>query len=168
MLLALSLMAALFSCGNPWDNKTVRSVPPETIKEYEYSYSGTMMWYITWYKIEKGEDGHLRLLYSYDCDPKITIYRCPDDALKKIDGIVRECKLWKLENSYTPKFEVLDGYMWHTSIRYEDASISTGGSNAWPPEKLAAGLAQIESYVQSIIDSSTDADIIGTDSLDNR
>ena len=167
-LIALSLMAALFSCKDPFSNKRVKEASPETIREYEYAYSGTMMWYITWYKIEKGEDGHLRLLYSRDCDPAITIYKCPDDALGKIDGFVRQYKLWKLENSYTPKFEVLDGYMWHTSIRYEDASISTGGSNAWPPAKLQAGLSAINAYVKSIIDSATASDIIGTDSLDNR
>ncbi len=167
-IVALSLLGSLFSCVKPWDNKNVKNVRPETIKEYEYSYSGTMMWYITWYKIEKGEDGHLRLLYSHDCDPKITIYKCPDDALSKIDGFVRQYKLWNLENSYTPKFEILDGYMWHTSIVYEDASISTGGSNAWPPKKLAAGLASIEAYVQSIIDASKEEDIIGTDDHNNR
>ena len=80
------------------------------------------------------------------------------------DGFVREYKLWKLENSYTPKFEVLDGYMWHTSIRYEKGSVSTGGSNAWPPAKLQAGLSAIESYIQSIIDSATPSDILGTTS----
>ena len=167
-VLALSLLGAMFSCTKPWDNKYVKNLPPESIKEYEHSYSGTMMWYITWYKIEKGEDGHLKLMYSHDCNPEITIYKCPDDALKKIDGIVREYKLWNLSNSYTPKFEVLDGYMWHTSIRYEDGSISTGGSNAWPPKQLAAGLSAIEAYVQSIIDASTEDDIIDTDTHDNR
>ena len=163
-ILALSLLGAMFSCAKPWDNKYVKKVAPETIKEYEHSYSGTMMWYITWYKIEKGEDGKLRLLYSKDCNPEITIYKCPDDALAKIDGFVREHKLWKLENSYTPKFEVLDGYMWHTHIGYEHGSVSTGGSNAWPPAKLQAGLSAIESYIQSIIDSASPSDILGTTS----
>ena len=163
-LIALSFLGAMFSCAQPWDNKYVKNVPGETIKEYVYSYSGTMRWYITWYRIDKGEDGKLRLLYSKDCSPDITIYKCPEDALKKIDGFVRQYKLWNLKNSYTPKFEILDGYMWHTSIRYEDASISTGGSNAWPPKNLSAGLAQIESYVQSIIDSAGPDDVIGTDS----
>ena len=167
-LLALSLLGVMFSCSKPWDNKYVKNVPSDTIKEYEHSYSGTMMWYITWYRIEKGEDGKLRLMYSKDCDPEITIYKCPDDALAKIDGFVREYKLWKLDNSYTPKFEILDGYMWHTSIVYEDASISTGGSNAWPPKNLQAGLSAIESYVQSIKASATESDIIGTDTHQNR
>ena len=85
-LIALSLLGAMFSCSKPWDNKYVKNVPSDTIKEYEHSYSGTMMWYITWYRIEKGEDGKLRLMYSKDCDPEITIYKCPDDALAKIDS----------------------------------------------------------------------------------
>ena len=54
--------------------------------------------------------------------------------------------------------------MWHTHIGYEHGSVSTGGSNAWPPAKLQAGLAAIESYIQSIIDSATDSDILGTTS----
>ena len=167
-IMALGLLGAIISCAKPWDNKHVKDVPGDTIKEYEYSYSGTMMWYITWNLIERGEDGKLRLLHSEQCSPEITIYKCPDDALAKIDGFVREYKLWNLENSYLPKMEVLDGYMWHTSIRYEDASISTGGSNAYPPKKLAAGLSAIESYIKSIIDSATEADIIGTDNHFDR
>ncbi|MBR1927082.1 MAG: hypothetical protein IJ840_04970 [Bacteroidales bacterium] len=167
-ILAFSILATLFSCTDPASNKMVGKVSPETIREYEYSYSGTMMWYITWHRIEKGEDGHLRLLHSSGCEPDITIYRCPDDALAKIDGMVRKYKLWRLENSYSPKLQILDGHMWHTYIGYDRASISTGGSNAWPGGKLAAGLSAIESYVQSIIDSSTEADIIGTDTHANR
>ena len=97
-LIALSLLGAMFSCSKPWDNKYVKNVPSDTIKEYEHSYSGTMMWYITWYRIEKGEDGKLRLMYSKDCDPEITIYKCPDDALAKIDGFVREYKLRSLKS----------------------------------------------------------------------
>ena len=168
-IIALSLLGALFSCDkDPLSNKRVKDVPGETIKEYTYSYSGTMMWYITWYKIEKGDDGNLRLLYSKDCEPEITIYKCPADALKKIDGFVRQYKLWNLKNSYQPKMDILDGYSWHTSITYEDAWLSTGGFNAWPPKELSAGLSTIEGYVKSIIDAATDADIIGTDSHFNR
>ena len=42
-LIALSLLGAMFSCSKPWDNKYVKNVPSDTIKEYEHSYSGTMM-----------------------------------------------------------------------------------------------------------------------------
>ena len=166
-LLAMSLVAALFSCGSGRDNREIKRVPGETIKEYVHSYSGTMMWYIDWYKIDHGEDGKLRLSYSHE-GPEITIIRCPEDALGRIDGFVREYKLWRLKNSYVPRMRILDGYMWNTNIKYEGASIYTGGSNAWPPKRLSAGLSAIESYVRSIIDASGPEDVIGTDSHMNR
>lgn len=160
--LMASLLAALFSCGDPYGNKNVKNLPKDSIEGYEYSYSGTMMWYITWYKIEKGEDGSLKLLYSKDCEPEITIYKCPQDALEKIDGIVREYTLWKLKSSYYPKLDVLDGYGWHTYVKYKDGSLSTGGSNAWPPKELNAGISAINSYIQGIIGSASEDDILGT------
>ena len=162
-LIALSFVAALFSCGGHDDNREIKNVPGESIKEYVYSYSGTMMWYIDWYKIDRGEDGDLRLSCSHD-GPDITIYRCPSDALQKIDGIVREYSLWNLKEHYRPDFEVLDGYSWHMYISYGEAGLSTGGFNAWPKKRLAEGLSKIQSYVESIIESSTEDDVVGTDS----
>ena len=167
-LLAISLAGCLFSCVKPWDNKVVKDIPGDKIQSFEYSYSGTMMWFIEWYCIERGEDGKLQLLYSKDCSPEITILRCPDNALEKIDGFVRKYKLWNLKNSYVPKFEVLDGYMWHMYIRYDGGSISTGGSNAWPSKDLMTGLSAITSYVESVIEASTEADVIGTDNHNDR
>lgn len=166
-ILAFSLLGALLSCADPVSNRRVKNVPGETIREYERSYSGTMMWYIEWFRVDRGEDGKLRLAYSYK-GPEITIIRCPDDALMRIDGLVREYKLWNLKNSYVPRMRILDGHMWSTYIRYEEASISTGGSNAWPPKRLSDGLSAIDSYVKSIIDASGPEDVIGTDSHKNR
>ena len=50
--------------------------------------------------------------------------------------------------------------MWHAYIRFQKNSISASGSNAWPSEKLWAGVEAINSYIQSLIDASTEADVI--------
>ena len=50
--------------------------------------------------------------------------------------------------------------MWHAYIRFQKNSISASGSNTWPSEKLWAGIKAINAYIQSAIDTSTDADVI--------
>ena len=49
-----------------------------------------------------------------------------------------------------------------TAVQRADKAVCD--SNAWPPAKLQAGLAAIESYIQSIIDSASPSDILGTTS----
>ena len=115
--------------------------PDGPCRSYEYQYSGTMMYPITFYDVKRDEAGAVRIAYLED-DRNYENPKGPDMII------------------YTPRAEVLDGYMWHAYIRFQKNSISAIGSNAWPSEKLWAGIKAINAYIQSAIDTSTDADVI--------
>lgn len=154
------MFGSLFSgCGSPAP-KFVEGTPTG----YLYSYSGMMAYPIEWYCVEKSEDGELHLLYS-NGGPDISVYQAPSDLLERIGAMVREHKLYKLESSYHPPMQVMDGYMWHIAIEYEKDGIWSGGSNARPPKELSAGIAAINSYLKGFIDS---GEPVGQDSHMNR
>jgi hypothetical protein len=152
-LMVLTTLLALFGCGPKF--------PEGTPVSYQYSYSGTMMYYITWYEVAQTPDGGVTISYSTDCSDEITVLKAPSDALEKIGAMAKEHNLNKLKNSYLPDMEILDGYGWHMFIEFPDGYIGSGGSNAWPPAKLWSGIAAINAYIQGIIDASTPSDIIG-------
>ena len=141
--------------------------PDGHCRSYEYQYSGTMMYPITFYDVKRDEAGAVRIAYleeerNYENPkgPDMIIIPGPDDFFERVDAIVAQYELHRLKNIYTPRAEVLDGYMWHAYIRFQKNSISASGSNAWPSEKLWAGIKAINAYIQSAIDASTDADVI--------
>lgn len=147
--------------------------PDGPARSYEYQYSGTMMYPITYYDVKRDENGDVRIAYlekerNYDNPkgPDMIIIPGPEDFFEQVDAIVAKYKLHRLRGTYTPRALVLDGYMWHAYIRFQKNSISTGGSNAWPKEKLWNGINAINGYIQSQIDASSEADII--DHIDYR
>ncbi|MBO6168361.1 MAG: hypothetical protein J6O51_00140 [Bacteroidales bacterium] len=154
-ILALSCILALLGCGNSSDNKPQKGTPVR----YEYSYSGTMANPITWYEVTRLEDGTMTISHSAD-SPEKTVIKAPADALEHIGALVNDNKLYKLAGSYQPNMDILDGYGWTLFVEYEDGYIASGGSNAWPSSKLWSGVSAINSYIQGIIDSATEADII--------
>ena len=127
---------------------------------YQYSYSGTMAYPINYFEVSTLEDGTIQLGYSHD-DNDIHLVRVHEDALKKIEEMAAEYKLHKLAESYRPRAEVLDGYGWHVYIGYENGSISSGGSNAWPSAKLYSGIGAINNYLDSLKNAATPSDSLG-------
>lgn len=127
---------------------------------YEYSYSNTMEYPITFYQVKKGSDGVVRIAWMKDHGPEVQVINGTDEVLEHIGAITAEYKLHRLRCSYYPSVQVLDGTSWHAYIRFEKGSVSTGGNNAKAPEKLMGGLYAINSYLQSLIDSAKESDII--------
>ncbi len=151
-IMALSCLLAILGCGNkPKEGTPVR---------YEYVYSGTMRDPITWYEVASTPEKGATISYSVDCRPEITVIKAPADIFERIGAMAKEYKLHKLSPSYKPSMEILDGYGWHMFIEYPDDYIGSGGSNAWPPAKLWAGISAINEYIKGIIDASTEADIV--------
>ena len=169
LLLALTLMASLLS---PFrigvKGRGSNDKPDGAVIRYEYSYSSTAMYPLTWYCVERDETGVVKVSYSRDIEREIRIIRAPDDIFEQIGALAAEYKLHKLKNTYTPRMHVLDGYMWSVHIRYEKGSISSSGSNAWPPEKLDAGVNAINAYVKSLIEAAGEEGVIGRDDHDSR
>ena len=142
--------------------------PEGAVVSYEYSYSNTMMYPVTFYRVDRDSTGTVRISWSKDNEPDITVIRGPEDLLEKIGAIAAAHKLHRLKNSYWPRMEILDGHGWHMYLRYAKNSTSSGGSNAWPPEKLLNGISSINGCLRGLIDASTEADVIGHDSHADR
>lgn len=140
--------------------------PDGACRSYEYQHNNTSMYPLTFYDVKRGDDGTVRIAFMEDKwqdranAPDVIVIRGPEDLFGRIDGIVAQYKLHRLRNIYTPRADVRDGYMWHAYIRFQKNSISASGSNAWPPEKLWGGIEAINAYIQSVIDASTEADVI--------
>ena len=89
-----------------------------------------------------------------------TVLASLDAPFARVDAMVAEYGLRRLKESYQPRMEVLDGYDWHVRIRFRENTISSGGFNAGPPGKLASGIAAINQYVESLVDASSEEDVI--------
>ena len=162
-LLYLSLVLPLLG-GRLWTKASGSNPRPDgPVTSYEYRYSGTMRFPLHYYELKRDDAGALCLGWS-DGEEEIFVIRVPEDALERIGTLVRQYKLHKLKNSSWPRMEILDGYGWHVYIRFQKDGISSGGTNAWPPEKLDAGIAAINGYLRSLIDASTEADILRVES----
>lgn len=158
LLLALSAMiSSLFSgCG-------AQAAPPfcdNNPVSYEYTYDVCMANPARWYRVFTDEGGNLCLAYNAG-GFEATILRAPADILQTIGKTVREKKLYNLQRSYTPPFQVLDGYSWHIDIEYEGGSIWSGGSNAHPEKDLDEAIDAINEYLEGIIASASEDDVIG-------
>lgn len=149
-------LLSLFACGSPkpsfYDQDPV---------SYEYSYNATMAYPIKWFSVKAGDDGIL-LKYS-DGDNEIRVYRAPEDVFARIGEIVRTTKLYKLQESYRPAMQVLDGYRWSLEILYPDDSIYSHGSNARPSSDLREGIEKINEYLESIVEAAGDEGVIATE-----
>ncbi len=168
-LIAFSLMVSLFSCSVFGTRSSGSNDKPQgAVVSYEYSYQNTMMYPITWYEVSRDGEGRVCIAWSRDNEAEIRVIRGPEDLPGRIGAIVEEYRLYKLKNHYTPRADIRDGYMWRTYIRFEENSISAGGSNAWPKEALWAGVKAINDTVQSLIDASSEDDIIARRSHDDR
>lgn len=161
-ILAFSLFIPLFGLVHGIGVKaTGRNEKPQgELESYEYSYSTMARFPHRYYQVKRDGTGMLCLYFSKDLEEDICVIQAPDDALEHIAGIVREYRMHKLRGSYRPRMEVLDGYAWHCSLRFSEGHISSGGSNAGAQGKPGAGLHAINSYITSLIDASTEEDII--------
>ena len=160
-LISFVCMFPLLSCSVFWTKSSGSNPRPDgPAKSYEYTYSGTMMYPIKFYEVKRDEDGAVRIAYLKNHGPDVVVIPGPDDFFGRVDALVAEYKLHRLRGSYRPRMQVLDGYGWHVYIRFQRNSISSGGTNAWPPGKLDGGIDAVNGYIDSLIEASTDADVI--------
>lgn len=159
LLITLAMMfPLLFPFGTKATGRNEKPDGPAT--SYEFSYSSTAMYPIEYYNVFRDEDGSVRLAYLLNQEREVTIIPAPADIFGRIDKAVADYSLHKLRGTYTPRAHVLDGYGWHVYIRFQRKGISSGGSNAWPPEKIYAGVTTINGYLRSVIEASSEADVL--------
>ncbi len=166
-LLAFSILIPMFGGFLFTKAKGSNPRPDGPASSYEYQYSGTMMYPLTYYDVKRDESGAVRIAYLEDDwdtrdmkGPDVIIIPGPADFFERVDAIVAKYKLHRLRSTYTPRADVRDGYMWHSYIRFRENSISCGGSNAWPSDKLMNGIYAINGIIEAAIEASTEADVI--------
>ncbi len=161
LLLTLAFMLPLLSCSPLWNKSSGSNPRPDgPATSYEYSYNGTMMYPIEYYSVKSGADGAVRIAFLRNNEPEVRVIAGPEDFFARVDALVAEYGLRRLKESYRPRMEVLDGYDWHVRIRFRENSIYSGGFNAGPPCKLASGIAALNQYVESLIDASSEEEVI--------
>ncbi|MBR5043077.1 MAG: hypothetical protein IKX67_07535 [Bacteroidales bacterium] len=155
-IIAFSCLLAVLGCRAQYDGNKPQEGNPV---RYEYSYWGMMAQPITFYEVMRDDNGQMIINYCAQ-SMETVVYKAPEDILERIGALAREHKIHKLQTSYRPDMEILDGYSWHVFVEYEKGYIGSGGSNAWPSDKLWAGIAAINNYIQGIIDAAPEADIL--------
>ena len=167
-LIILSLMFSLLGCSPFVRSQGHNTRPKGPVVSYEYSYSTMVRYPGEYYRVERDADGRVCIAWSKQHSPDITVIRGPEDLLDRVAGFVAKYRLYRLKTSYRPRMEILDGDMWYAAIGYEEDSIYSGGSNAWPPEKQSTGIAAINAMIGELIAASSESDIIARRSHDDR
>ena len=169
LLLTLAFMLPLLSCSPLWNKSSGSNPRPDgPATSYEYSYNGTMMYPIKKISggsqpcqtVKRGADGAVRIAFLRNNEPEVRVIAGPEDFFARVYVLVAEYGLHRLKESYRPRMEVLDGYDWHVRIRFRENAIYSGGFNAGPSGKLASGIAALNQYVESLIDASSEEEVI--------
>ncbi|MCR4824657.1 MAG: hypothetical protein K5849_04780 [Bacteroidales bacterium] len=162
-------MLPFLACSPVGTKASGRNEKPEgAVISYEYQLSGTVIHPLLYYQVERDPAGTVCIAWSKDCDPEIRVIRGPEDFFDRLGDLFDKYRLYRLRIRYLPRMTILDGEMWRTYIRFEQGSVSSGGSNAFPPEKLQAGISAINGYIRSLIEASSEEDVIGRRSHDDR
>lgn len=131
----ITIMAALIGCGA---NGAKKAMPEGYLKSLQFSTHGTMCFPTYYFSVDSDDDGSIWLTHISDegDTTKVAVGR---GLLYDLRDIIEKDGLYKLEKSYSPKMEVMDGDGWSFYAGFDSKeSISSGGSNAWP-KKISFG-----------------------------
>ena len=142
IVLLITMLMSLTCC--------TQRMPSGPIRAYEYTHNNCTAFPVAHYQIVISASGTQTLIYSRNEAENHSVV-LKEDALGKIDALVRKYKLYRLKRDYYPPFTVYDGWSWSLTVSYERDSFSSGGQNQRPPERLQAGIDAINGYVESLI-----------------
>ena len=142
-ILLLTMLIPLFGCA--------RTRPGGPLVAYEYELQNYRSgWPTVSYQLVLSASGTQTLNYS-KCDGVVHAVVLQEDALGKVDQLFRKYRLGRLNESYRPLMRILDGKHWSVRFSYQSDSISSRGSNAYPPRRLRSGIDAINAYLDSLI-----------------
>ncbi len=134
---------SLFGC-----QKATAQNGPVTYLQYRLSEMRNR----TEYVFERTEDGTCyltrKLGYRDEDGKKVQV---PAVAADELWQIIQEEKMLKYKESYTPTFDVRDGYMWHLSAKFKEGHLYTGGDNVMPDS--GKGIHRLERYLEDLWES---------------
>lgn len=139
------MLPLITACGSPKPSDT--SIKKSRIVRYHYSIHGMMAQPSAYAELEQ-KDGRV-LLTTIKGYAQHT-YIVDEAVLDTITDIFYSEKMYKYEDSYRTKIEILDGDSWSMEVKMEDGTYkSSGGYCAWPDGN---GLKMVYAYLQSLAD----------------
>ena len=144
----LTIIAALFGCNAIGAKKTM---PEGSLKSLQFSTHGTMRFPTYYFSVDSDENGSVWLTHISDegDTTKVAVGR---GLLYDLRNIIERDNLYKLEKSYQPKMQVMDGDGWRFYAGFDSKqSISSSGSNVWPKKISFGGIrALLDSTYQAL------------------
>lgn len=129
---ALACLAFLTACSTPLTT-TVNAEPektairPDTLELYVGGFFGPSYW------VKLLPDGSLEYTVRIPpAEPKRSIIHVSDERWTGFRTALDKARVWKWKNRYENP-DIMDGTQWNLKIGYPDTSISSAGSNAFPP-----------------------------------
>ena len=160
LLPIIIMLLSLFGSHSSQDNALAYyGKPAGDFKYYEYRSSTMREYPREYYRLEASEDAGVTLSWAKS-NSKVTVLRVPAEAVRKVDAMIDEYKLYRLKKMYTPPFRVHDGIQWHVYFRYGKGGVSCTADNAWPPDTLKEGIKAVNAYFNALIEASKEEDII--------
>ena len=122
---------------------------PVTYLEYSKSGMRSRFEYI----FQQNADGTCTLFFKRgyrDTPPMQT--EVPAETAEELWKIVKDEKMLKYKDSYTPPMRVLDGYMWHLGVHFAQGEhLYSGGDNAVPDG--GKGIDRLVKYLETLWDT---------------
>lgn len=138
--LIIIFLMSLFSC-----QKSAAQTGPVTYLQYRLSEMRNRTEYI----FERTEDGtcYLTRILGYR-DEEGKKVQVPEATAEELWQIIQEEKMTKYKESYTPTFDIRDGYMWLLDVRFKEGKLYTGGDNVMPDG--GKGIHRLEKYLENL------------------
>ena len=141
--LIILLLMNLFGCSN-------KSEPKGPVKYLQYSCSEMRDRVEFVYTRAEDGSGTLTKKRGYNDEEGQTI-QLPASVGDELWKIVQEYKMYSYKESYSPAFEVRDGYMWKLRAKFTEGNdIYTSGDNAMPDN--GRGIRKLVDYLNELWD----------------
>ena len=148
--LLISAILTVISCGGS-------KQPEGRLMSYRYSCSGSMAQPIHDFTLKRIDDKTCQVIFfNHDAEPRTIDYEFVQDTILQpiqlidsVETIVRQNKMWKYKEHYSPAFEVLDGNSWSLSFTFDGAEpSSSSGYHATPK---GGGISQVVNMLKQYI-----------------
>lgn len=139
IMIYLMTLLALFSCGSK--NKPQEKTDKKMVR-FTYSVQGSMCWGSLY---EAKRDSNNVIVSINLQEPEDHVYKANETVSSDLQIIIDKYKMYNYKESYTSKFEVMDGESWQLDVEYEDTMLSfnSHGNNAGPS---GAAFNEVKNY----------------------
>lgn len=128
LLVTIAVLAVIALAGCGFKNgSNSHDAPTGRLVRFEFSEHGTMAQPNKFYRLKLDTANHVWLMVYTD---KLEV---DSTVLTEVERMIVEQGIYKYEEHYEPKMEVMDGEGWAFGATYDNGErLSSSGDNAWP------------------------------------